>query len=475
MGRLFWKFFAFIWLTQLTAIGTITIAFWLTDMRFDRALSEIDFGPGAGPRVDAAAAILRYSGLEAFKQWSATETGPKVYAVDPAGHDVLGRPVTAELVSHAQHLQDDRRGPEPVRELSMPDGQRYLLFAAAPPAGRTTAARSLIGGPSASLVGGGGPPGPGGPEGARGPRAHHLPVLPLMSALVVSLAAALMLAWYMAKPIRSLRTAFEAAAGGDLNVRAAPAIGGRKDELADLGRDFDRMAHRLQASMNGQRRLLHDVSHEMRSPLARLQAATGLIRLKFGQQEPAIERIEEEIVRIDRLVGDLLTLSRLEAGELGGAEEEIDMQELLHEILADANFEAQALGRRVVWDQETPGSVRGRPAMLHGAIENVIRNAFKHAPQSQEIQVATAIGDGGRTYGIRVLDSGPGVPEGELPGLFTPFFRAADSAKTEGYGLGLAIARRSIEAHRGSISASNRGGGGLAVSIVLPVGAPPTA
>jgi two-component system OmpR family sensor kinase len=295
------------------------------------------------------------------------------------------------------------------------------------------------------------------------------PLSPTIATLMASLVTALALAWYVAKPIRSLRTAFDAVAGGDLGFRVTPSLGGRQDELADLGHDFDRMADRLQTSMNGQRRLLHDVSHEMRSPLARLQAATGLIRLKYGQQEPAIERIEEEIVRIDRLVGDLLKLSRLEAGELAGPEEDVDMQELVREVLDDANFEAQAMGRVVTWDEETPGTVTGRPEMLHGAIENVIRNALKHAAQSREVRVETSVDAAGTRYTLRVLDTGPGVSEKELAGLFTPFFRAAESVRTEGYGLGLAIARRSIQAHGGSIDARNRPNGGLMVQIDLPL------
>jgi signal transduction histidine kinase len=287
--------------------------------------------------------------------------------------------------------------------------------------------------------------------------------------MLASLAGAFGLAWYVAKPVRSLRTAFDAVAGGDLDVRVVPSLGGRHDELADLGRDFDRMADRLQASMNGQRRLLHDVSHEMRSPLARLQAAAGLIRLKYGAGEAAIERIEEEIVRIDRLVGDLLKLSRLEAGELAGPEEDVDMLELVREVVDDANFEAQATGRAVTWESETAASVSGRPEMLHGAIENIVRNALKHAAQSREVRVETSVDRTGHCYTLRVLDTGPGVPEHELADLFAPFFRAADAASTEGYGLGLAIARRSIEAHGGTIKASNRREGGLDVAIVLPL------
>jgi two-component system, OmpR family, sensor kinase len=451
VGRLFWKFFAFIWLAQLAGIVAIATSFWLTELRADRISSEIDAAPGTGFRVDAAAAIVRYAGVSALKDWAQRNPGPTVYAVDDAGRDMLGRPVAPDVLARVRELQHLSGGPRVIRETPGADGHRYVLFAA----GRESLAR---------------PPDARGPGPGPGPRWGRVPhAAPLMATLLASLATALMLAWYVAKPIRSLRTAFDAVAGGDLKVRVAPGIGGRKDELADLGRDFDRMANRLQASMDGQRRLLHDVSHEMRSPLARLQAATGLIRLKFGKQEPAIERIEEEIVRIDRLVGDLLKLSRLEAGELAGLEEEVDMQELVREVLDDANFEAHAMDREVIWDLETPGTVIGRPEMLHGAIENVVRNALKHAAQSREIHVETTIDRGHSTYTVRVLDAGPGVPEKELPQLFTPFFRAVDATRTDGYGLGLAIAQRSIEAHRGTITANNRPEGGLAVTIALPM------
>jgi two-component system OmpR family sensor kinase len=283
---------------------------------------------------------------------------------------------------------------------------------------------------------------------------------PTLVTLLASLLTAVVLAWYVAKPIRSLRVAFDAVAAGNLGLRVTPLIGARHDELADLGRDFDRMAERLESAMEAQRRLLHDVSHEVRSPLARLQAAVGLLRRKFDREEPAVERIEEEIVRIDRLVGDLLKLSRIEAGEL---------PELVAEIVADANFEAQPAGRSVLWKNEVSATLRGRPEMLRMAIENIVRNALKHAPQSRDIGIETSIDADRRDYTLRVLDDGPGVPDEELAALFTPFFRSVRASRTDGYGLGLTIARRSIEAHGGTIRAENRAEGGLAVVVVLPL------
>jgi two-component system, OmpR family, sensor kinase len=293
----------------------------------------------------------------------------------------------------------------------------------------------------------------------------------MIATLLASLLTAALLAWYVAKPIRSLRLAFDAASGGRLDQRVAPLIGARQDELADLGRKFDRMAERLQESMSRQKRLLHDVSHEVRSPLARLQAAVGLLRQKTSTEETTVVRIEEEIGRIDHLVGDLLDLSRIEAGDLAEEVQEVDLHELVSQVVADANFEIQSSGRKVVWTKQAAATLRGRPAMLHIAFENIVRNALKHAPESAIVTLETTVDAARSRYSFVVLDSGPGVPAEELPELFTPFFRS-ERASSEGYGLGLAIARRSVEAHGGTIRAENRPSGGLSVEIVLPLSPP---
>ena len=373
MGRLFWKFFAFVWLAQLAGIVAVGALFWLT-------------GPPPSPTL----------------------------AGDGHGPMMLVRP-RPDIVPM----------PPPPRPRPAP---RYWPRSLPPPTA-------------------------------------------VAATLAASLATALLLAWYVAKPIRSLREAFDAAAAGDLESRIAGRIGTRNDELADLGRDFDRMASRLQASMEGQRRLLHDVSHEMRSPLARLQAAVGILRQQPEQPAAMIARIEDETVRIDQLVGELLALSRLEAGEWVDEEEEFDLRELVAEVVRDANFEAQAQGRQVIWEEPASGRIRGRPGVLHSAIENLVRNALKHAPESRGVWIETRVDSVPRRYRLRVLDEGGGVAEHELPNLFTPFFRGAGS---EGYGLGLAIARRSVEAHGGTIRAENRPGGGLCVEIVLPLPTAPT-
>ena len=450
MGRLFWKFFAFVWLAQLAGIIAVGSLFWLTDHRGDTVAADVAAGPMAATQVHAGAEILRYAGTNAFGSWSEREPGPTVFAVDAVGHDVLGRAVPASAANEVREMLQTRPRTPEIREVTAIDGHPYTVFAV---------------GHNTDPPGGPRPPHP--PQPRYWPR-NLPPPNALLATLAASIATALLLAWYVAKPIRSLRGAFDAVASGDLQRRIASQVGARNDELADLGRDFDRMASRLQASMEGQRRLLHDVSHELRSPLARLQAAVGIMRQKPEQPADMIARIEDETARIDHLVGELLTLSRLEAGELAGAEEEVDMHELVDEVVRDASFEAQAQGRQVVWEENGAAVLQGRPELLHSAIENIVRNALKHAPDCRTVWVETSADALRRLYILQVLDAGAGVPTEELPSLFSPFFRGANTANMEGYGLGLAIARRCIEAHGGTIRADNRPAGGLRVEIMLP-------
>lgn len=296
-----------------------------------------------------------------------------------------------------------------------------------------------------------------------------MPFVPLASAVMASLIIAALLAWYFSKPIRHLRGAFKAVAAGDLKANVSAVMGKRRDELADLGKDFDSMVSQLNALMNGQRRLLHDVSHELRSPLARMQAAIGLARQQPARTEPSLDRIERESMRMDRLIDELLTLSRLEAGVAAGGTEKIHMDELLTEIVGDAQFEAAAKGCRVALSGHTNMVVQGHLEMIHRAIENVVRNAIKHTAPDSLIEIESRFDYLGRRLCLSILDRGPGVPEEALNTIFEPFFRAENVVKSaEGHGLGLAIAQRVIRAYGGSIAASNRPGGGLRMEIALP-------
>ncbi|SDG57225.1 MULTISPECIES: ATP-binding protein [unclassified Duganella] len=302
-----------------------------------------------------------------------------------------------------------------------------------------------------------------------GPRFQPLgPWVPIAAATAASLLFAVLLAWYFSRPIRALREAFDAAANGDLAPRFEGASGKSGTELNDLGRDFDIMTARLRSLIDGQTRLLHDVSHELRSPLARLQAAIGLAHQQPEKWSASMERIERESVRMDKLVGELLTLARLEAGAIKASQEEISMADLLDQIADDASYEAASQQRSVVQEGEADVQVIGQPDLLGRAIENVVRNAIKHSPEGGEVQLQVRALPEASQLVIRVLDHGPGVSPADLETIFQPFFRSSN-ASTEGHGLGLAIAQHVIEAHGGSIKATNRAGGGLCVEMILPV------
>ncbi|CAK0760604.1 Histidine kinase [Gammaproteobacteria bacterium] len=303
-----------------------------------------------------------------------------------------------------------------------------------------------------------------------GPPPHSLfpPLMPIAAGCAVSFLFAALLAWYLAKPIRGLRLAFEAVAGGNLAMRVGVSMGQRKDELADLGKDFDRMATHLQALLDSQHRLLHDVSHELRSPLARLQAASDLMRQQPERAGEFAKRIERDTAQMDKLVGELLTLARLDAGITGDLTEEIDLYEIIAQIADDAHFEAITKGCTVACELSSPVSVIGNGDLLYRALENVIRNAVRYSPKGGRIVISAKRDGTNRNLCITVVDQGAGVPETNLETIFEPFFRCRTSDTFSGYGLGLAITKRIIEAHQGHVSAANHPTGGLIIRFILP-------
>jgi signal transduction histidine kinase len=334
-------------------------------------------------------------------------------------------------------------------------------------------------GPAPAAFGGGSPPAmlnESGPSSlskplshAVEPPPHHLPpppTVPFLAGSIVSLLFAALLAWYFAKPIRSLRAAFESVARGRFETRIGASMGRRNDELADLGQDFDHMAGRLESLIDAQRRLLHDVSHELRSPLARLQAAADLMRQQPERGSEFVERIERDTTRMDKLVGELLTLARLDTGMAGNLDEEADLCEIIAGIAEDAQFEADGKRCTIELDLNGPVVTRGNSELLHRAVENVVRNAVRHSREGGVITVTGAAVKGGLR--VSVADGGPGVPDRDLGSIFEPFFRSDPSRTAAGHGLGLAITRRVVEAHGGTVSAANRPEGGLLVTLDLP-------
>ncbi|GAB4060991.1 HAMP domain-containing sensor histidine kinase [Uliginosibacterium sediminicola] len=302
----------------------------------------------------------------------------------------------------------------------------------------------------------------------RRPPPPLLPLLPLLTTLAFSLVCAALLAWYFAKPIRNLKSAFDAMAQGNLKVRLGKLMGRRRDELADLGHDFDRMALRLQSLVDGQRRLFHDVSHEMRSPLARMQAAIGLARQQPQRAAETMDRIERESVRMDGLVRELLTLARLESGMSDGPRETVLLNELLSNLVDDARIEAETRGCSLHFSEQGEPRIEADSELLHRAFENILRNAIKHSPEQGEIRIDVDAIAADKVQ-VRISDQGSGVPESALASIFQPFYRANTAVRGDGHGLGLAIAQHVVNLHGGSIVAENLPGGGFCMRIVLPV------
>lgn len=273
------------------------------------------------------------------------------------------------------------------------------------------------------------------------------------------------------RPILQLRSAAQRLASGDLSARVGGHLGRRKDEIGQLGRDFDAMAERLQGLVNAQRRLIADVSHELRSPLARLQVAVALGRRRgIPEMEGLLARIEEEGHRLNALIEQLLLLSRLESGSAPERSDVVDLASLAREVAADAAFEAEAASRIVEVVTSGPVILRGDAGLLRSTLENVVRNAVRYTAPGTCVTI-TVHREESSSAVVEVRDAGPGVPEQDLALLFRPFTRVAESRdrNSGGVGLGLAIAERAVHAHGGSILAENMPHGGLLVRIRLPL------
>ncbi len=462
LGRLFWKFFFAFWLALLLAGGTVgTAVWWHHQSEREQPAGEDDRllagGPRAAVAVRAAAAVLGRGGEDALRGFLADvdeARSPRLLAVDETGREVLGRPVDPGVLAQARERAESdgpRGGTRRVNDL---DGKAWLLFVPAEFEDRAGAFPRPPGEPRL-------------PFGRRGPPPN--PWLPIVSGLVASVLFSALLAWYLSKPIRSLRWALGAVAEGRLDARVRPLLGGRRDEIADLAEDFDRMAQQIQTLVGAQRRLLHDVSHELRSPLARVQAAVGLMRQDPAKLDVTVSRIEREAVRLDELVGQLLTLSRLDTDRRDTPREPVDLIDLASAIADDARFEAHALGRDLRFEGRGEAEALIWGELVQRAFENVIRNAVKYTADGTFVEVS-ALADGD-VFRLRVGDRGPGVPADELESMFEPFHRGSNTGGASGFGLGLAIARRAIDAHGGAIHALNREGGGLLVEITLPLAA----
>ncbi|MDF2178695.1 HAMP domain-containing protein [Aliiglaciecola sp. CAU 1673] len=298
------------------------------------------------------------------------------------------------------------------------------------------------------------------------PQTREHPWLVLSLFLGISGLFCLALTWSIVRPIRQLREAAQEMAQGHLQTRADN-VAKRNDEVGELGREFNHMAAQLQQMLEGQKRMLADISHELRSPLARLQLALGIAQEKTPNVKTELDRIELESVRIDKMLASLLTLARLDAGKGGLRPRSMSLEELLEPLCEDLRFEAQAQNKSFAAEYPENVQLSVDAELICGALENVMRNALKYA--QQRVILSAEVHQG--FLHLHIADDGPGVPEDELDKILIPFYRvsSARSRDTGGTGLGLAIANRAVLAHGGSMMARNGSMGGLEVTISLKI------
>jgi two-component system sensor histidine kinase CpxA len=450
--RLFVKIFLWFWLTALVlfivSAGTRMIGL--------RSIRQSEIIAIFAPRLAAEAAQAYESGgAPSFAQFARSLADNKdrtLYLLDGAGRDVLSRPISPEGQAVAQAARAN--GPVVVRYGLR---QRVAAYKFASAAGHSYVllffVQPELGDYWETFVG------------------HDLLVSAGMLLTVTLLC--LWLAYHIAAPIHGIQAAARRVAQGDFSAKAPAAISRRHDELASLSLDFNSMVEHLGALIHTQRDLFNSISHELRSPLARLTVSLALLRKQSTlAAEDLLGQMERDMAKVDTLMAQILTLARFESGISSGARESVNFSQLVEEIAADGNFEAHALGKSV--SLEAAASViltNADPHALRSACENIIRNAIRFSPPGDNVEVnLTVRRETEPSVHLSVRDRGPGVPGEHLKNIFQPFFRLNGPQKTdEGNGLGLAIAWEAVRLNGGSIKASNLCPSGLNIEVDFPI------
>jgi two-component system sensor histidine kinase CpxA len=449
MRRLFWRIFALFWASSIVLIVAIA---WITSNNF-----ENEKIPGLGitrlesvlnEHLRTAARSFRDGGLAALR---ATLAQPhdfgrvSLYVLDPDKHDLLGREVPAAVIDAGDHPVADSQGLSAgrmrLRVLTAQDGTKYTAVARFE---GPTMLRLLYRHPTTFWL--------------------HVGV-----AMAISACFALLLAAYITAPLSRIRASARRVARGDLSAHVGDLPFGRSAEMLGLAGEFDQMTARLRDLVEGQRRLIRDVSHEMRSPLSRLRVALELGRAQVsGDAVTQLDRIEREAERLEEMIAQAIQLSRMETTPQSKVEN-VALDLLIADVAGDAAFEAQTRPCALHIAQSAPLAVRAEADLLTSAIENVVRNAVKYT--APETTVSIRLDQLEAQARLRVRDCGPGIAEGDCMRIFEPYYRtdAARQRSSGGSGLGLAIAKRAVERQGGRIQARNANGGGLEVEILLPL------
>jgi two-component system sensor histidine kinase CpxA len=462
MHSLFVRIFVLFWIAMALIVGgSIAITFTVASREYESP--ELQRRPNVAIQ---ASEVLGLGGVTALKRWLDANKNAvadrDVFIVGPDGKDILGRRLSDSAVRRLEYFNRDAlnglelrpqnppppgnfRAPRFAPQIVGPDGSTYtvLLVPRRP---------SIFG--ALSLPG--------------------ISLTILCIALGVSAFASWWLAQHLSAPIRRIQEGARAIAAERLDmrvgdVRVSAGLEGRRDELAVLARDFDAMADQLRANRGAITQLLRDISHELRSPLARMRVALGLARRPGGDLQRQLDRLEREIERLDGLISQVLKLARLHGTDAPFEREKFDLDEVIEHVVRDANFEGAVKGCHVLLSGAARATLHANRELLASAIENVLRNAVRYSPDGAPVEVSVARAEAAG-LSIVIRDHGPGVPAGELERIFEPFHRVAESRDrdTGGEGIGLAITSQVMKAHGGSAKAANRADGGLEVSLSLP-------
>jgi two-component system sensor histidine kinase CpxA len=454
MHSLFVRIFVLFWIAMALIVGG-SIAITITVAARQYESPDMQRRPNVAIQ---ASEVLAAGGIPALKGWLATNRSPlddhDLFIIGPDGRDILGRNLSAAAARRLdlfhglmQGLEMRPHGPPPPGNFRPPHFAPQIV-------GPDGAAYTVLQVP-------------------RRPSAFGALSLPgiwfttLGFALVVSAFASWWLARHLSAPIRRIQAGARALAserlGMPARMRVSAGLEGRKDELAVLARDFDAMADKLRANRAAITRLLRDISHELRSPLARMRVAVGLARQPAGDAGRQMERLEREIERLDSLISQVLKLARLHGSDAHFEREEFDLDEVVEQVVRDANYEGAVKGCSVRLSGAAHAKINGNRELLGSAIENVLRNAVRYSPAGMPVDVSI------ERLRIVIRDRGPGVPAGDLERIFEPFYRVAESRDRDsgGEGIGLAITSEVMKAHGGSARANNPKGGGLEVTLSL--------
>ena len=460
MHSLFVRIFVLFWIAMALIVGgsiaiTITVA--------ARQYESPDMQRRSNVAIQASE-VLATGGIPALKGWLAANRSPlddkDLFIIGPDGRDILGRNLSASAARRLEFFNHDMMQDPAMRaHLPPPPGNFRPPHFAPQIVGPDGAAYTVLLVPRRPSVFG----------------ALSLPGIwftTLGFALVVSAFASWWLARHLSAPIRRIQAGARALASERLGMRTAgigvsAGLEGRKDELAVLARDFDAMADQLRANRAAITRLLRDISHELRSPLARMRVAVGLARQPAGDAGRQMERLEREIERLDSLISQVLKLARLHGSDAHFEREEFDLDEVVEQVVRDANYEGAVKGCGVRLSGAAHAKINGNRELLGSAIENVLRNAVRYSPGDAPVDVS--IERRTDALWIAIRDRGPGVPAGDLERIFEPFYRVAESRDRDsgGEGIGLAITSEVMKAHGGSATANNLEGGGLEVILSL--------